>query len=254
MTREQARFLLAARRPTDVKDADPEFAEALQLARTDPELRRWFENETAFDAAVIGRLQRIRPPDSLRDRILVGRRVSRPLHGWRRPWVVLAASLVVLGAAATLGWFPHRSARAVLVREMCEYIDRTWDHRFELNTAQFSRAREWLAAQPSPMRLEVPEGLASSPIYGCHVFEWRGSRATLVCFVPRGADTIVHVISVPREAVPEWTDRRPDVANLDGWSAATWSRGNRIYVALTTADKETLARLLNLTDTSSDGV
>ena len=50
MDRQQAKQILELYRP-GVDDADPQFAEALALSRTDPELRRWLGPETSAPEA-----------------------------------------------------------------------------------------------------------------------------------------------------------------------------------------------------------
>ena len=52
MTTEQAKELLAVYRPGTADESDLIFAEALALAKSDPELKKWFEESIAFDRGV----------------------------------------------------------------------------------------------------------------------------------------------------------------------------------------------------------
>ncbi len=65
----EARRRLAIFRPG--RDAgDPFFAEALALARSDDALAQWWEEEQAFDAALVQKLSEFRPPEALKAAIL----------------------------------------------------------------------------------------------------------------------------------------------------------------------------------------
>jgi nickel/cobalt transporter (NicO) family protein len=68
----EAKFLLAAYRPNGADALGPELGEALQCARRDPELQRWFAAERSFDAAVADCLRQVTPPPALRDQLRAG--------------------------------------------------------------------------------------------------------------------------------------------------------------------------------------
>ena len=79
----------------------------------------------------------------------------------------------------------------------------------------------------------------------CRVFEWRGSKAYLICFSPRGLNDIVHVVSVPLSAAGDVAvGSPPEFRSENGWQTATWAQGDRVYVALGTMSREALARVL----------
>src|SRR6267142_3905569 len=103
MDNEQAKLILQAYRPGGEDADDPFFSEALEQARVDPEMAKWFAEQRAFDEAMRKALQKRIPPVGLRDSILLAKRISTlPFHQggrpvWRRPGVMaLAASIVVL--------------------------------------------------------------------------------------------------------------------------------------------------------------
>lgn len=60
MDNREARFVLNAYRPGGQDAGDPRFAEALEQARRDPVLERWFSESLAFDAAMAERFARHR--------------------------------------------------------------------------------------------------------------------------------------------------------------------------------------------------
>jgi hypothetical protein len=78
MNRDEAKLILQSYRPGGQDAADPHFAEALALAKTDPELAAWFAAEQKFDACVSGGLQQVRVPAELKKEILARQKKSQP--------------------------------------------------------------------------------------------------------------------------------------------------------------------------------
>lgn len=92
MNNEEAKLILAAYRPSGQDATDPLFAEALEQARRDPDLKTWFKAQLAFDTSVAAKLREVQPPPGWREIVLAGARVSRPESSWgRRCWGWFAA-------------------------------------------------------------------------------------------------------------------------------------------------------------------
>lgn len=106
MNTTEAKFILQARRPNGRDDADPRFVEALTQARHDPALAEWLAKEQAFDTQIAAKLTALQPPAGLREAILAGARVGRPIPFWRRPYVLGLAASVALVFGLLAGW-PH---------------------------------------------------------------------------------------------------------------------------------------------------
>ncbi len=70
MDKEKAKFILQSFRPDGADAADPDFAEALELAAADRELGEWLAHERAKDAAFAAALSGVAIPDNLRSAIL----------------------------------------------------------------------------------------------------------------------------------------------------------------------------------------
>src|SRR5207249_674724 len=93
----EAKFILNAYRPAGQDASDPRFAEAFEQARRDPGLDRWFSESIAFDTAMTEKLRALEVPPDLRENILAGVKVSRPLR-WSKPFIkwAIAAALISL--------------------------------------------------------------------------------------------------------------------------------------------------------------
>src|SRR5262245_19685517 len=111
MKNEEAKFILSAYRPNGQDANDPMFTAALEQARKDPALAKWFEFEQKFDRAMTAKLGAVMPPEGLRAAILAGARVSgTPSRAWwQQPkWLALAASVVALLSVGTVAFWPAR--------------------------------------------------------------------------------------------------------------------------------------------------
>lgn len=240
----EAKFILNASREKSIDADDPKLAEAFQLMASDPELARWFEQCQALDQSITSKLRSIEVPPGLIERIHAGNTLSHaaPASWFRRPWIALAAAFTLLAVST---WFllgPRTSAKPatfeVFRAEMAEFMDQKWDHTFDLANQDYSKLQAWLAAKSQ--NLDLPAVLAASKTYGCKTFKWHGVSATLVCFVPGTSRQVVHVLAVDRSAVLDDPGSSPVTARVGNWNSATWSRGDKVYVALTTAPTEQL--------------
>jgi hypothetical protein len=66
----EAKEVLLLYRPGTADAADPQIAEALDLASRDPELRRWLDQHGAFQKVMCAKLQQIDVPACLRGSLL----------------------------------------------------------------------------------------------------------------------------------------------------------------------------------------
>src|SRR5271157_838350 len=80
----EAREILALFRPGTADEKDPSFGETRQLARTDPELARWFDQHCEAYLVLRGKFQAIPIPRGLKEQILSERKIQRPL--FQRYW------------------------------------------------------------------------------------------------------------------------------------------------------------------------
>ena len=90
-TKQAKEILLLYRGPID--DGDPQFGEALEYARGDPELKRWLRDQTSCYDAIRSKLRGIEPPRDLAQKIIRHRPI--PLNRERNRILQLAAAIVV---------------------------------------------------------------------------------------------------------------------------------------------------------------
>ena len=243
MTRQEARLVLAGYRPNGADASDPRLAEALALARHDPELAAWFLRQQEFDSAVADRLGAVTPPPLLRDEIFVSAR----FHPRRiDPRLRLAAvALVLLGFTAGLvSWRVSSiatAAEADLVMFAANYAFNGITLQKESDDTR--ALRNWLAAQHAPLPSEWPTALVSLRGLGCRTLSFKGRAVSLICF---GQDHEFHLFVARRADFPElrMTATPRAHSGAGGWSSAAWADADFCFVLVSDAPPSELQRYL----------
>ncbi len=114
-TTEAKERLLLYRGPID--DADPQFQEALALARRDPELGQWLLEQTECYDLIRTKLRGIEAPD-FANKIIQSRPIPFP-RDWSR--ILQLAAAIVISASVTallMKWSERRDRPVVVVQEI----------------------------------------------------------------------------------------------------------------------------------------
>ena len=143
MDSQQAKKILLLHRPGIDHEADPELEAALEQAKRDPELARWFEQHCAVQIAIRSKFKEIPLPSGLREKILAENKVRR-LPFWRTPVFLAAAATIALLFLAGSLWFPPREEP-----NFSAYQDRMVrtalrNYRMNMVTNDLSQIREYL--------------------------------------------------------------------------------------------------------------
>lgn len=246
MTRREAQEILLACRPGREDLADPQVAAALELARTDPALREWYERHCAWDAAVRQGLGSIPVPADLKYAILTGERiVPGPAHWWQRRGVLVAAAAVLV-FLITLGvLFLNRgkstNSFAQFRRSMIGTALR--EYRMDLQTNDMREIRTFLGRRGAPADYSVPAGLEKLKLTGCGVLDWQGKPVTMVCFERNDINLLWMFVM----KVADWKDRPPSQAQFEKvitCATASWTEGDTVYVVASEVDEAALRKLL----------
>jgi len=235
MDNREAEFILSAYRPGGQDANDPRFSEAIEHARRDPILQRWFGESVAFDAGMTEKLCGVPVPGDLRESILAGAKVSR-VPRWKKPFRKWAIAAVVV-LSATLGsliWYNVRPARlagwqnealgviASLVRQ---------ESRFDAQSHDVGELLAWLRANNAPTAQKLPDNLDKLSTLGCKTFSWNGIPLSVICFMrPDGG--LIHLVTmnVPVPAPDRAPRQLAKFVQRGDWATATWSQGDRVYM------------------------
>lgn len=255
MTNKEASFLLGACRPNGADGNDPEFAEALARAGSDPELTAWFADQRRFDSAIAARMQSVPVPAELRSRILTGGRISRLSAGrlsrpepWftaRRLWAVAAMVMMFAGLgvwysigfrASSGGW--EDQALATLSQLV------SGQDTFDAKSPNVSDLQQWLRANGSPTIGSLPASLQRLASLGCKTVSWNGHPISIICFHGPGGE-LVHLAMMERAGMANPPpDGHPVYETRDGWQTAAWSQGEMAMMLITKAPEDRLRALL----------
>jgi hypothetical protein len=229
MTIPEAKAILLLYRPGVGDELDPQMAAALSLARSEPELAKWFAEHCKFQAAMRVKLRSVTPPPELLGRILAERKVIRPPL-WRRTpvWLAAAAAFVVLlGVAFALLRPPPPDRFADFRARMVRTALR--EYRMDIVTNDMAQVRAFLAARGAPADYEVTPGLAKLPLTGGGLLQWRGHPVSMVCF-DRGDREMLFLFVMDGAAAKDAPPAMPQAEQVNKLSTLSWTQDGKAYL------------------------
>lgn len=232
MDSQQAREILSAYRPGRGEETDPQIAEALAQARRDPELGRWLEQQSAFDAVVVAKLKQVPVPAGLKSRILAAPKIVQPQIRWFQPAYLAAAAAVLVAAVGVvwgLRWNAQRPFRNYR-EQMVQLVSR--NYRMNVESKELEKLREAFASRGWPSDYVVPPSLQSIPLRGGMMFEWKGHKVSLICWGVEGNDQTKMWLFVTDSAGLPWVPSAaaPAKAGVDGLSTKSWTEDGKLYL------------------------
>lgn len=244
MIREEVQFILGAYRPNSEDAHDPQFQEALELARRDPELARWFADEQSLDRAFSAKIRGRPVPADLAAQLLLARATARRASWWRSPvWLAAAACLALLLVVAG-SWFrpradaadfvAFRGAMAAAASDMSNHVD-----VMGLDTAGY---RKWLTENQGTPAFVLPASLAAKGIAACKIVSWQGHRVTMLCLKFGGRHVDVFVVNAS-ELPGISLGSAPEFFADAGVTSAAWRQNGNIYLLAGTMPKTDLQQL-----------
>ncbi|MEO6034687.1 MAG: hypothetical protein ABIQ35_05490 [Verrucomicrobiota bacterium] len=244
MNNNEAKFILQSYRHTGADADDPVLAEALEHAKRDPELSKWLEQETQLDAEISRKLKAVPIPANLRENILAGGKIVKPAVQWNTSWLAAAAAIVVLLSAGGIWW--HNSSTPKFETFRSAMIDRSQQmtEHVTFKSSDLAGIREWFAEHNMKSDLALPAALESETVHGCRVVDWNGEKVGFVCFMLDGkehADLFVMDRARFRGFTPSG---KPSFEERDGYVAATWKQGKRVYLLAAKGDRSLLEKYL----------
>jgi hypothetical protein len=230
MSRAEAQFILRAYRANGTDENDPQFREALDLAKQDPELARWFADELALDTAVAGKILSMHAPPDLKVQLLLAGKTVRPVSWWRKP-ARLAAAACIAALLAISSWLMlRRPGREDFAHFRHAMVQASLDMKshYDVMGLNADQLKYWISEHHGDNDYVLPVGLAGKQIAGCKVFDWHGHQVTLLCFKFDGKH--VDLLVVNEDALPGLSlGVTPQFAWDSGLSTAAWRRDGKIY-------------------------
>lgn len=246
MTNQQAKEILLLYRPgTDA--ADPDVAQALALARRDPELGGWLVQHAALQSTLRASLRGIPAPAGLKEQIVSEVPAQISLNRRRRASLLVAAGatlVVLLGLA--LFW-PRSAGRpdfAAFRSRMVRTALRPYN--MDLATNDLGQIRRYLAQTKAHADFALPAGLTSVPATGCARLTWQNEPVSMICFA-KGRQTPLWLFVINRAALPDPPpEGTPRTARVNQLATASWSADGKTYILAAKADQLDLKEYLYL--------
>ena len=247
MNNQRARFILQSHPCGESATPDPQVADALRRAESDPELAAWLEGERAFDETLRARLRQVKPPMGLKDEVLAATpdMATAPVSLWRIP-LAWAAALALLTSISALLLWPRgpENSFASFRKEMV--VVAASPIRFDFASGDPRELERWLNERTGASHAELPALVKSLPGLGCRELKWRGRTVAMLCF--RAEDgRALHVFAVARGA---WRDApgasQARYAASGEMQTVAWSQGEVIYLAALRGDESALRRHLGM--------
>jgi hypothetical protein len=237
----EAKKILIACRPGTDDLRTPEAVEALELARRDAELLRWWEQQRAWHDGVRESFATIPIPARLQERILARAKIIE-LPWWQQRIVWrAAAALVLLAALAVLLWPSRREDTFQTFRSrMVRNVERTYS--MDIVTNDMTQIRAYLATKQAPADYVLPAGLDKLPALGGGALGWQDRRAAMVCLDSQTKRTLFLFI-VDRTSVRGAPDR-PEFAAVKRLMTVSWSSGGKTYVLAGSGSQDWLRSFL----------
>lgn len=246
MTREQAKEILLLHRD-GAAEKDPQLAEALHFAASDPELRQWLEQHREFTALIAPQFASIEPPANLKDQILARAKapVERPRSFSRFPLWVAAAAVILL--VATVDFWVARNSEdartfANFRSRMTSFALRTY--QMDIVTNSPTAVRDHLAKNGAPADFPLTPGLEKLPVKGGGRLSWQNQPVAMMCFALTNNET-AYMFVIDRNAIDKSTPT-PPLTSGQGVNSVTWTKEGKIYLLAASETPEKLASLAGL--------
>ncbi len=234
MNRDEAKQVLMLYRPGTADAEDPEIMAAMEVARQDPELGRWFTQHAAFQNAVRAKLRQIEVPQHLKDQLLASDKILRPAVWWSRPaagWLMAAAACIVVLVGLVRFWTrPVDTSRLANFQErMVSEVKR--QYVMEWKTSDMRQLRQSLGSRGGRSDYDVPRGLQNLKLTGGGVLNWHTNPVSMVCF-DRGGGQMLFLFVMKKQAVkdPPPPAQNAQLAIVHEWMTASWTEGDNAYV------------------------
>lgn len=239
----EAKNILALYRPGTSDAGEPYFAEALELARRDPELKRWLEKHCADYLALRTKLKQISVPQDLRDRILARHIAPRVNIWWRQPAFLAAAAVIVFLLTLVALW-PNPKPDKSLAAFQTRMIRAVRDYRMDLVTTNLGEIRQYLADGQYAADYVLPVPLEKLPGAGCAKLTWQGKKVSMICF-DSGLQQDLYLFVVERSELKNPpAPGAPQISKINKIITASWSAGGKTYLLAAKGDENFIRKFL----------
>ena len=241
MDKQQAKEILMLYRPGTAGEVEPEMAEALALAKREPELAGWLEQHCAVQEAIRARFRETVVPEGLMEQIISERKAAMR-RGVQRRAVLLATAALIIGLIGVARWYWRPRAPA---EDRTFAAFRVWTvskvlreyPKMDLETNDLAQIQE-AVQKHGQGNFTLPRALAATTPTGCATnLHWnnRDHRVSMICFnsgkTSTSAQPDLFLFITDRAAVADAPPTNsPVYARFMRLTTASWSDGDKTYV------------------------
>jgi len=243
VNREQAREILLLYRPGTADAEDPQVVEAMEVARQDPELARWFQQHRAFQQVLRLKFRQIDPPEHLKTALLSQQNIVQPAFWRPKPstvwWAAAAAIFLIIGTANLL-------LKPVVPDRFANFRERMVstalrEYRMDVVTNNMRVLRQTLDAKGAPADYQLSHGLQNLQLTGGAALIWRSHPVSMVC-LDRGNKSMVFLFVVKRTAVKDPPPNEPKLFAVNNLPTSSWSQGDNSYLLVGSVEPDLMKR------------
>ena len=255
MNSQEAKQILLLYRPAVDRD-DPDFAEAMALAKADPELDNWFQQHCVFQNAASSAFKEIPIPEGLEEQILSERKAHLTLT-FRRRALVAACAVVVIAFCGFLTFRSIFSPKPTLDYSFANFhtnmmakIIRSYP-KMDIETNNLQVIRSELANRGQSNLVFTPSvdkivGKANIAGTGGKALDWQDKPVAMICLnsgkkgAPKMGDLFLFVVDKsavtgpPLGPTPVFTQVRRGIVS------GSWTSGDKTYILAGLGDEDFL--------------
>jgi len=268
MNHERFSEILAAYRPGEGLESDPEVREALAQADRDPALGTLLKESLEFDDAFSAKLKEAPVPDGLYERILarvesdsVGQsalpvnKQSKLIRFFHPAAFAAAAAIILLLALSFTFWNPpgprHLPVPELQTAAVAPLLESANALYSRLNPSFVSHNGQDIIAYLKTRNGEVPASMPGNVSWGhafaCDVIEIDGKSVSIVCFKGQDENQTFHLFSFRKEDFERLViPQNPIIITGSGPCSATWEKDNLIHVLYSNGGEKNLRQLLDI--------
>lgn len=230
MNRDQAKEILMLYRPGSADAEEPEIQQAMEVARQDPELGRWFENHCRFQEIMRNKLRAIEAPEQLKMTLLAAQKIVPLPAWWQKPgWLAAAAAIILLLTLVPLRPRPAVPDRFANYREMMVSIALK-NYGMDWETNNMESLRQLIASKGAPADYDLPHGLEKLKLTGGAALSWRSNPVSMVCF-DEGKKKMLFLFVMRKRAIKDApVTSGPELTKISSYLTASWTTGDKTYV------------------------
>lgn len=239
MELEKAKEILSAYQPDNYDSSDTLMEEALALAETNMELKKWFEDQLALDAQMFKALKGIPKISESQKEALLGnyRDVPDSKTNWFRQGIAIAAIFLVVLMGLGIGHYSiYRSnfGKFESFRSAMSYLAQSPYLSLDIKTNDLSELQLWLEARnlTSWTENELPRKILQDTPLGCAEINWRALSISLTCFHNSDGD-IIHLFAI--DSHPNDDSLISGIEQLTrthGLQSIGWETDNKVFLLM----------------------